>query len=66
MRVTKLPHMVKHLAEEGEPLIVLDNLSAGHRDAILGGEFIHGDCGSREVLSSIFRKHTISAVMHLL
>jgi len=57
-------HMVKHLAEEGEPLMVLDNLSAGYRDAILGGEFIRGDCGSREVLSNIFRKHPISSVMH--
>ena len=31
-------HMVKRLLEEGEQVVVADNLSTGFRDAILGGE----------------------------
>jgi UDP-glucose 4-epimerase len=32
-------HMVKRLLEEGESVVVADNLSTGFRDAVLGGEF---------------------------
>jgi UDP-glucose 4-epimerase len=57
-------HMVKRLLSEGEPFAVLDDLSAGYRDAILGGEFIQGDYGSDAVLRECFRKHDIDTVMH--
>ncbi|ADP72155.1 UDP-glucose 4-epimerase [Rhodomicrobium vannielii ATCC 17100] len=57
-------HMVKRLCEEGESVIVLDNLSTGFRDAVVGGEFIFGDFGSRALLSDIFRTHDIDTVMH--
>lgn len=57
-------HMVYHLAMQGVDVITLDNLSTGHRDAVLAGEFIKGDCGDRETLKHIFNKNTIDAVMH--
>lgn len=57
-------HMVYHLAKQGVDVITLDNLSTGHRDAVLAGEFIQGDCGDREILKHIFSKNTIDAVMH--
>jgi UDP-glucose 4-epimerase len=57
-------HMVKRLIEDGEPLIVLDNLSTGYRDAVLGGDFVLGDCGSGELLRELFKKHRVDTVMH--
>lgn len=36
-------HMVKAPAEAGHLPIALDNLSKGHRDAVLGGTFVKGD-----------------------
>ncbi len=43
-------HIVRRLLDEGEQVVVLDNLSTGFRDAVLGGEFVLGDFGSDEVL----------------
>jgi UDP-glucose 4-epimerase len=57
-------HMVDTLLEKNYPVITLDNLSTGHRDAVRGGEFILGDCGDVELLNSLFSQHKISAVMH--
>ncbi len=57
-------HMVKLLLERNESVVTLDNLTGGHRDAVLGGEFIHGDLADRELLDRIFREHDITTVMH--
>ena len=57
-------HMVKRLIDEGEPFVTLDNLSTGYRDAVLGGEFILGDCGSKENLRALLKKYRIETVMH--
>ncbi len=57
-------HMVKCLLEEGEPFVVLDNLSAGYRDAILGGHFVEGDCGSPDTVRDIVKRFKADTVMH--
>ena len=57
-------HMVKLLLERGQRVLVLDNLSSGHRDAVLGGEFIFGDAGDRALLQRICSAHAVGAVMH--
>lgn len=57
-------HMVKALSDRGEPVATLDNLSKGHLEAVLGGEFIQGDIANRALLNRIFREHEIDAVMH--
>jgi len=57
-------HMVKRLLEEGERVAVLDNLSTGFRDAVLGGDFVQGDFGSSELLREVFNAYSIDAVMH--
>lgn len=56
-------HMVKRLLQEGYRVIVLDNLSTGHKELIPGGEFMHGDIGNRALLDRIFKRN-IDAVMH--
>ena len=36
-------HMVKMLGAAGYDVTTFDNLSEGHRDAVLSGDFIQGD-----------------------
>jgi UDP-glucose 4-epimerase len=57
-------HMVKHLLDRGEEVLVLDNLSTGFRSAVVGAELIEGDCGSEHVLEPVFRRSGIDTIMH--
>jgi len=57
-------HMVLHLRRAGFNPIVLDNLSSGYADAIFDAEFIHGDVMDTVLLEDIFKRFSISAVMH--
>jgi UDP-glucose 4-epimerase len=57
-------HMVLQLCEAGCDVVVLDNLSTGHQDAVLGGKFIYGDLSDRPLLAALFRDHRFDVVMH--
>lgn len=57
-------HMVKMLLGAGHEVITLDNLSSGHRDAVLGGVFIEGDLADTNCLNQVFTDHNPDAVMH--
>lgn len=57
-------HMVKALLEAGHRIVVLDDLSRGHRDMVTGGAFVEGDLGDVDVLQGLFEHHRIDAVMH--
>jgi len=57
-------HITKMLLEEGHKAIILDNLSTGHKQLILGGEFVLGDLGDVSLLDRIFQQYRIDAVMH--
>jgi UDP-glucose 4-epimerase len=57
-------HMLKMLLAEGHQVVTFDNLSSGHRDAILGGEFIQGDLADTVSLEQAFKQHQPEAVMH--
>lgn len=57
-------HMVLMLQEQGYTPIVLDNLSTGHRDAVIDAECIVGDMSDKDLLRQLFTKYAISAVMH--
>ena len=56
--------MVLHLLKQNEKVVVLDNLSTGSKEAVLGGTFYQGDLEDRALLKEIFKKHNIRAVMH--
>lgn len=56
-------HMVKMLGMKGCSVITLDDLSSGHRDAVLIGDFVHGSCGDRAVLDDVLSQG-IDAVIH--
>jgi UDP-glucose 4-epimerase len=57
-------HMVKCLLDAGHRVVVLDDLSAGYRDSLLGGELVVGDCGDRAVLDALFSAHEFDGVLH--
>jgi UDP-glucose 4-epimerase len=57
-------HMVLALQEAGFTPIVLDNLSTGHRDAVLNAELIVGDMNDTVLLQQLFQSYNIAAVMH--
>lgn len=57
-------HMVLMLSDEGHEVITLDNLSAGHRHHVLGGEFISGDIGDKGALSELLHERQFDIVMH--
>lgn len=57
-------HTVADLLNHGEEIIVADNLSRGHPKAVLGGTLCEGDLRDKSFLRSVFRDHSISAVVH--
>lgn len=58
-------HMVKDLVEHGQEVVVADNLSTGHRDAINPkANFYEGDIRDRKFLDKIFDNEDIEAVVH--
>lgn len=57
-------HMVKCLLAAGHGVVVLDDLSSGFRDALLGGELVVGDCGDRALLDQLFSSRRFDGVLH--
>ncbi|MDH5298367.1 MAG: UDP-glucose 4-epimerase GalE [Desulfobulbaceae bacterium] len=57
-------HMVAMLLAAGWQVIVLDDLSTGHRDLLPGGTLVEGNLGDAALLDRIFAAHPIDAVMH--
>ena len=57
-------HMVKLLVDSGQQVVTFDNLSAGFRDAVLGGEFVQGDLADKAALERVFETYRPDAVMH--
>jgi len=58
--------VTEHLLREGHNVTVLDNLQQGHREAVLApAEFVLGDISDSDTLQSVFRRHSIEAVMHM-
>ena len=53
------------LRTRGEQVVVLDNLSRGHRDAVAEEvPFYQGNAGDRELVMRIVREHDVDAVIH--
>lgn len=57
-------HVVRQLTEAGEPVVVLDNLSTGFADAVVGAELIIGDTGDRERVTRLLDEHDVDTVLH--
>jgi len=57
-------HCVKELLQAGYDMVVLDNLSEGHRDAVLTENFVQADLLDFNALERTFEQYSIDAVMH--
>lgn len=58
-------HSVYQLIDEGNDVVVVDNLQQGHEAAIHPkAKFYKGDIRDRSFLQSVFEKETIDAVIH--
>ncbi|MDD3880421.1 MAG: UDP-glucose 4-epimerase GalE [Syntrophomonas sp.] len=71
-------HVALELLADGFDVIILDNFSTGHRETVValkglrdsGGlpgklDFVYGDTGDRELLSSLMGSGKVSSVVHL-
>jgi UDP-glucose 4-epimerase len=57
-------HVVRQLTDAGQAVVVLDNLSTGFREAVLGAELVVGDTGDRALVARVLREHHIDTVLH--
>jgi UDP-glucose 4-epimerase len=58
-------HAVYQLMDQGEDVIIIDNLETGHREAVHPkARFYEGDMRNIDFLRSVFEKETIDAVIH--
>jgi UDP-glucose 4-epimerase len=58
-------HTVDALLSSGHRVVVLDDFSTGHRDAIDARAVVEqGDCGDPECLTRVFSSHDVAAVIH--
>lgn len=57
-------HVVRELTRQGHGAVVLDNLAKGHRQAVVGSDFVLGDLGDRDLLGQVFSQRKIDCVMH--
>ena len=57
-------HVLRQLREQGERVVVLDNLSSGYRSAVLGAPLVVGDTGDRDGVARVLAEHAIDTVLH--
>lgn len=57
-------HVVRLLTAAGKNVVVLDNLSTGFAEAVLGAELIVGDTCDRELVTRLLEEHRVDTVLH--
>jgi UDP-glucose 4-epimerase len=57
-------HAAKELSNRGYNLLVLDNLSQGHREFTKWGTFVEGDLEDTALLRRLFKTYPVKAIMH--
>lgn len=57
-------HACRALAEAGHDVVVFDDLSTGHAEAVRWGELVRGDLRDRAALRALFARRRFDAVMH--
>ena len=58
-------HTVYELIDQGEDVVIVDNLETGHKEAIHPkARFYEGDIRNRSFIDSVFDKEEIEAVIH--
>ncbi|MFN2570811.1 MAG: UDP-glucose 4-epimerase GalE [Gemmatimonadales bacterium] len=58
--------LVDQLLETGRGVVVLDDLSTGHREAVArGASFVQGGVGDRELVQALLERERIGAIVHM-
>ena len=57
-------HIVKALGEKGYEVLTVDNLSNGHKEAVLYGKLAIGDIGDKDFINKIIKEFKPNIVMH--
>ncbi len=57
-------HCVAELIDRGVDVVIVDDLSKGHRQALKGGRLYVGSVADKAFLNDVFEKETIEAVIH--
>ncbi len=57
-------HACKALTAAGWQVVVFDNLSSGHREAVRYGELVQGDIADLAGVRDAIRRHRVTAVVH--
>ncbi len=57
-------HTIKSLSKRSYDILVYDNLSTGHREAILYGRLVEGDLSERDKLKSVIEEFRPDAIIH--
>jgi len=57
-------HVVRQLGEAGHDVVVLDNLSTGHAEAVLAGRLVRMDLADAPALDRLLAAERFDAVMH--
>lgn len=57
-------HCNVYFNKKGINTVVLDDLSDGHKEAVIAGKFIKGDFGDKELVRKILTEEKIDAIVH--
>ena len=57
-------HCVAALLDRGADVVVVDDLTKGHRQAVKGGRLYIGDVADRHFLDGVFSRENVEAVIH--
>lgn len=58
-------HIVRRLLEDGRDIVVLDDLSEGHRASVGAARFVEGDSGDDALLDDLLGGGDVSHVVHM-
>lgn len=58
-------HVVRALCEGGQDVVVLDDLSTGRADRVVGAELVVGSVSDAELVARTLREHRVSGVVHV-
>lgn len=57
-------HMCKYLYKKGYDIVVVDNLTTGHKNALKYGSFYEIDLANKQDLTALFQKHNFASIFH--
>jgi len=57
-------HVLKYLLKANHDIVVVDNLSTGRKESVLGGKLIIADLENHHLMNQIFQEEKFDACMH--